>query len=266
MLNLDNLHVRQALECDAEAVVDLLSDNGLNPYWRDKAQWVHFYRDYPEGPPLSIIAELDGKVIGHYGLLPVKFGQWPAMLGLHASVAAPYRGLTVISMLMKDVDRFAIAAGAKAICGFANPQFSLIKKTFFKWKIPFWLGFKSGLTVDDLERGDSSFFFSYSEEWFVWRFGSLHEVYFSRYVTKDGVKKKQLLKSVPVVSLSQDSILLESEGWSKHYRFTKEPQGQFCQPFSVKAYDQELVAAGIYEADNWFIEMGDSDTFRYKPL
>ena len=57
MLNLDNLQVRQAVDGDAQAVVDLLSDNGMNPYWKNKSQWYHFYRDYPEGSPLSIISE-----------------------------------------------------------------------------------------------------------------------------------------------------------------------------------------------------------------
>lgn len=265
MLNLDNLQVRQAVDGDAQAVVDLLSDNGMNPYWKNKSQWYHFYRDYPEGSPLSIIAECDGKVIGHYGLLPVKFGTWEAMLGLHAHVAAPYRGLMVISMLMKDVDRYAIDAGAKAICGFANPQFSLIKKTFFKWKIPFWLGFKSGLTVDDLKRDDAPFFFSYSDKWFKWRFGSVKNIYFNRYITKERIEKRQLLKSIREASLSDEMMLSGCEGWSKHFMFTQEQKGQFCQPFSLKVYDKELIAAGIYKPEKWFIEMGDSDTFKYSP-
>ena len=264
MLNLENLVVRKAEDSDALSVVNLLSNNGLNSYWKDNAQWNHFYADYPEGSPLSLIAELDGKVIGHYGLLPVKFGQWPAMLGLHAYVAEPYRGLTVISMLMQEVDRYTVASGAKAICGFANSQFSLIKKTFFQWKIPFWLGFKSGLTADDLSRDNTPFFFSYSEKWIHWRFGSNKDVYFSRYVTNDGAEHIQLLKSNQNASLPQD-ILSFCEGWSNRYLFTKEQKNQFCQPFSVKAYDQELIDAGIYKGENWFIEMGDSDTFRYKP-
>ncbi len=263
MMSINNLLVRPAFQSDARAVVDLLSDNGRSLYWKLETQWDYFYRDYPEGRPLSLIAEIDGKIIGHYGLLPVKLGKWPAMLGLHAYIAKPYRGLTVLSMLMEEVDRHSVAAGAKAICGFANPHFSLIKKTFFKWKVPFWLGFKSFMTEEDLSRQSAPFYFSYSDAWFDWRFGARQDFYISRYVAADCIVRKQLLKIPPSGIYPSQTILSGCEGWSKYFCFNKQQKDQFCQPFSVKAYDQELIDYGIYEAENWFVEMGDSDTFQY---
>ena len=259
----NNLTVRIAHEGDAQSVVDLLSDEGKSRYWKSREQWNHFYRDYPEGRAVSLIAEIDDRIVGHYGLLPVRFGQWPALMGMHAYVANDFRGLTVISALMQETDRYAAVSGVKAICGFANPQFSLIKKTFFKWKIPFWLGFKSPIGHEDLSTQETSFYFLYSDEWFQWRFGSMKNAYISSYAATDGSVRKQLLKVFPGSGLPSESELSDSEGWSRQLLYSQKQPDVPCQPFSVKAYDQELVSAGIYDASKWFIEMGDSDTFSY---
>lgn len=262
-MSIDNITVRIADEGDAQAVAALLSDEGKSRYWKGSEQWNHFYRDYPEGRAVSLIAEIDNRIVGHYGLLPVRLGQWPALLGMHAYVAHGFRGLTVISALMQEADRYATASGAKAICGFANPQFSLIKKTFFKWKIPFWLGFKLPIGHEDLLAQETPFYFSYSKEWFVWRFGSNKNAYISRYAATDGMVKKQLLKVFPGSALPSESELSDCEGWSRQFLYSQKQPNVPCQPFSVKAYDQELVSAGIYDPSKWFIEMGDSDTFSY---
>lgn len=265
IINLDGLVVRQAVDGDAQSVADLFLEEGNNPYGWNQAKWYHYYRDYPEGAPISLVAEISGKVVGHYGLLPIRLGMFSAMLGLHAYVSKHCRGLNVIAALMKEADRHAITAGASAICGFANPQFAMVKKTFFKWKTPFWMGFKSGLVSGDLLRDRAPFFFSYSVNWFDWRFGERSDAYISRYITKDGIIKKQLLKVYPGSCLPGEATLRGCEGWSKDSIYTNESKDDFCQPFSVKAYDPALIEAGIYEAKNWFIEMGDSDTFVYVP-
>ena len=36
---------------------------------------------------------------------------------------------------------------------------------------------------------------------------------------------------------------------------------EFRQPFSIKVYDNSLIREGFLNYQNWFIEMGDSDTF-----
>lgn len=263
-VQLERMMVRVAHEKDASAVVALLSNKGKSPYWKTSAQWARFYLDYPEGDALSIIVEDDGNVVGHYGLFPVRIGRWPALLGMHAFVSEEYRGLTVISMLMQEADRYAKEVGAACICGFANPQFSLIKKTFFNWKIPFWLAFESSVRSSDLSAGDVPFYFSYSEQWYSWRFGAYRDAYFSRYEAKDGSVKKQLLKVRPQSALPSEEILADCEGWMTRSNFLRKPEGLVSQPFSLKLYNQTLVQSGIFNPACWFIEMGDSDTFQYR--
>lgn len=260
----ERLSVTVATIRDAEGVVALLSNKGKSRYWKDREQWFRFYQAYPEGNPVSLIVKDEGEIVGHYGLFPVQIGRWAALLGMHAYVSEEYRGLTVISMLMQEADRYAEQIGAACICGFANPQFSLVKKTFFNWKIPFWLGFTSPVQSSDLSAGNTPFYFSYSEQWYTWRFGSVRSAYFSRYEAADGSVNKQLLKILPGSELPVDNALCGCESWTTRGHFSRKPEGIVSQPFSLKLYDQSLAQAGIYDPESWFIEMGDSDTFQYR--
>jgi hypothetical protein len=256
--------VTKATPGDADGVVALLSNKGTSRYWKGREQWSRFYQEYPEGNPVSLIVRDEARIVGHYGLFPVRIGAWPALLGMHAFVSEEYRGLTVISMLMQETDRYAKEIGAACICGFANSQFSLIKKTFFNWKIPFWLGFTSPIQHSDLSADNASFYFAYSEQWYAWRFGTQRNTYFSRYEAADGSVKKQLLKMLPGSVLPSDEALAGCEGWTTRSNFYSKPTGIASQPFSLKLYDRSLLRAGIYDPASWFIEMGDSDTFQYR--
>jgi len=261
----NSLVIRDAVDSDIDSIVGLFTEDGSNPYGWCADKWRHYYRNYPEGKPTALVAELNGVVVGHYGMLPIKIGELPAMLGMHAYVFSEYRGLTIISALMKEVDKRCRAQGVAMICGFANSKFSLIKKTFFKWKTLFWLGFKSGLTADDVRCEPAPFFFNYSPKWFAWRFGEVRNTFISRYTDARGNIKKQLLKINRGMEAPTPAELLDSEGWSPALVFLKEQQDQFCQPFSLKIYDTSLLDAGVLRPENWFIEMGDSDTFQYLP-
>jgi len=263
-VKLDTLAIRQATTADAANIASLFIENG-NPYNWTADKWLHYYRDYTEGDAVALIAEVDGKVVGHYGMFPVKLGFYPAFLGMHAYVAEDYRGLSIISPLMREVDRYVKISGAKIICGFANPEFSLIKKTFFKWKILLWLGFKASLEQDDLVHEYAKFYFSYSNNWFRWRFGEEKNAYVSRYVGGDGKSRIQCLKAFPGKPLIPSSKLVHCEGWSPKLYFNKKPERVFAQPFSIKIYDNSLIEKGVYDPSNWFLEMGDSDTFQYNP-
>lgn len=255
--------IREALESDVDKIVALFCESGSNPYGWNREKWRHYYRDYPDGTPISLIATVDGQVVGHYGLQPIKIGQIPAMLGLHAYVASSQRGLTIISALMKEVDRVCVLRGAKLICGFANPKFSLIKSTIFKWKTPCWLGFQKGFSEEDIElKRSKKFYFDYSKDWFTWRFASKRDRYVSTYYDLQKNKHIQLLKYCDERDMCQGEDL---ELWSPRSTFgTNQPDG-FCQPFSIKVFDPDLINHGITNYENWSIDMGDSDAFQYNP-
>lgn len=253
--------VREALDSDIDEIVALFCESGSNPYGWNREKWRHYYRDYPDGTPISLIATVDGKVVGHYGLQPIKIGEIPAMLGLHAYVASSQRGLTIISGLMKEVDLVCILRGAQLICGFANAKFSLIKSTIFKWKTPCWLGFQNGLSEEDVELSKSKkFYFNYSDAWLSWRFGSIRDSYVSVYLDVQKNRRIQLLK------FCGDKLHLQSENievWSPRSIFSTNQPDIFCQPFSIKVFEPTLINEGILKCENWSIDMGDSDTFQY---
>lgn len=255
--------IREAIESDVDEIVALFCESGSNPYGWSREKWRHYYRDYPDGTPISLIATVDGQVVGHYGLQPIKIGQIPAMLGLHAYVASSQRGLTILSALMKEVDRTCIARGAKLICGFANPKFSFIKSTIFKWTTPCWLGFHNGFSEDDADLMRSKkFYFNYSEYWLAWRFSSKRDEYLSIYFDSQNNKRIQLLK-FHEYKLHFDSENIEL--WSPRSIFNSSQPDRFCQPFSIKVFEPELKKEGILNCQNWSIDMGDSDTFQYTP-
>ncbi|GAB3443592.1 GNAT family N-acetyltransferase [Massilia solisilvae] len=257
------LEVRETRDADIDGVIALFCETGSNPYNWCPAKWRHYYRDYPEGRPLSLVALIDGRIVGHYGMLPVRIGEHAAMLGVHAYVAADQRGLTVISALMKDVDQRCQAAGIALICGFANPRFTIVKTTVFKWKATCWLGFQQGIGADDLAAAKGrKFFFNYSAPWYDWRFGAAADQYLSRYVDPQGAVHKQLLKTTPRTVAAS---IAGAEGWSPNSTYPAGREGEFRQPFSMKVFDERLIAQGILEHGNWSIEMGDSDTFQYTP-
>lgn len=261
--NPGTIEIRAAEPADAERVVRLFCEDGTNRYGWSADKWRHYYLDYPAGRPVALVAEIDGELVGHYGMVPVAIGSWPAMLGLHAYVSSRYRGLTVLAALMAEVDRLCRAEGVALICGFANPRFTLVKKTMFKWQVPLWLGFKKGTTPADTLRGDARFYFQYPDAWYAWRFGAERGCYLSRFVDAGGAVRKQLLKTRGgVPDLAE---LPDSECWSRRMMYPAEQPGPFCQPFSLKVYDGSLIDLGILQPGKWFLEMGDSDTFNYAP-
>lgn len=255
--------VREANENDASNIVSLFCENGSNPYEWTVDKWKHYYLDYPEGKAFSLVVDMDGKIIGHYGILQIKIGTGQAGLGMHAYVSKNYRGILVISLLMKKADEVCQKNHFGLICGFANPNFSTVKERVFKWVTLCWLGFKKNISIDDVaELQTRKFSFNYSQNWYTWRFGRLASAYISFYTDPEGITHKQLLKATDA---TQQSSLSDAEGWSPSYMFASQTMDRFSQPFLIKVYDERLLTSGIYDYNNWAIEMGDSDTFIYKP-
>ena len=255
--------VRETSDEDVAGVVGLFCEDGTNPYQWSLEKWGHYYRQYPDGPPCSLVATVGTEVVGHYGLLPVRIGGLPAMLGLHAHVAKAHRGLTVLSALLRRVDEVCRERGVTVVCGFANPAFTRVKVALFKWQVAGWLGFGESVTAEDRRDAASRRYrFEYSDAWFVWRFGSRQREYLSRFVDRDGRVRRQVLK----YSSDTPATALEgAEGWVPRATFSSEQAGRFCQPFSVRAIDRTMLEAGIADAREWSIDMGDSDTFQYTP-
>lgn len=113
--------VRPAEPADAEAIVELL--NSVYGHWGGYATWRWKYEQPPAGfRSPSAVAELDGRVVGHFGLLPVEAvlaGQ--AVRGgqtVDAGVLPAYRGRGIHTSLGHYVLDQAARAGIVLVYAF----------------------------------------------------------------------------------------------------------------------------------------------------
>ncbi|KFZ31360.1 hypothetical protein IDSA_01135 [Pseudidiomarina salinarum] len=255
--------VRQASRADAEGVVALFSEDG-NPHNWDIGKWERYYIDYTEGNVVAFIVESESKIIGHYGLFPVRIGKHAVYMGAHAHVSSSHRGLAVISALMSALDKFCIDNNIPFIVGFANPNFTIVKTKLFKWTTPFFASFvrKSELSLSDFV--DRPLRFNYSAAWLKWRFGEDTAPVVSKYQKQNDSTVYQLLFTTDDFKAANYG-LPEVECWSPD-GYLEETGEEFAQPFSIKIYDKRWRGADLMDPDNWYIQMGDSDTFIYKAL
>ncbi|MDR0674501.1 MAG: GNAT family N-acetyltransferase [Zoogloeaceae bacterium] len=263
-----NIVVMPAQVSDMPEIIAMFLEDGQNPYGWGQEKYEHYYHDYSEGAPVSLVAKHQGKIVGHYGLLPVKIGckgkQWLALLGLHTYVSHAHRGRKILSLLFEAVEKNCQSRGAVAFLVFGNLNITRMYERY-GCKTVAWLGFGKNFAYsasdDEMER----FRFIYSSAWYGWRFGKKRNIYVSRYVDSSGMIRKQLLKCSPDFSGFEWSKLESCEVWAPNEMFCEEQFGRFCQPFTVKAFSEEVIKEGIYETGKWCLDMGDSDTFQYVP-
>lgn len=258
--------VRLGTQKDAQGIVELFSEGG-NPHNWTFDKWSHYYQDYPEGEAITFVAESEDRIIGHYGLFPVVIGGYNVYMGAHAYISESVRGLAVISSMMKALDYFCIEKNVPFIVGFANPRFTIVKTKLFKWKAPLYANFVKCKQFDPEVYLNRPLSFSYSERWIDWRFGEgVKAPVVSCYQRNTGDKPSfQLLHSTKKVEV--DALgLPELECWSPDEYATNSTEERFSQPFSVKIYDKNWNGPSLEDPANWFIQMGDSDTFVFKGI
>ncbi|MAO41300.1 MAG: hypothetical protein CMK70_14185 [Pseudohongiella sp.] len=256
--------IRRATVADKAGIVTLFQEGG-NPHNWSSAKWEYYYRDYPEGPAISFVAESEHGIIGHYGLFPVTIGSYRVYMGAHAYVSDSVRGLAVISSLMKSLDEFCVAEQLPFIVGFANQRFTTVKTKLFKWKTPLYASFVSTEKFDPGMFQDRPFQFHYCDDWVTWRFGTSDTPIISKYQKQVGEEPVyQLLFTGQKVEAREFGIT-EFECWNPE-GYRSEPGEAFTQPFSVKIYDKQWSGPDLLDPENWFIQMADSDTFVFKAI
>jgi len=257
--------IRRGTSEDAEGIVHLFSGEN-NPHGWSLQKWRHYYQNYPEGETVFFIAESEQGIIGHYGLFPVVIGGTQVYMGAHAYVTESVRGLAVISRLMKSLDEFCVDNDIPFIVGFANQKFTTVKTKLFKWRTPFFAGFVTTTRFAPSVFKERPFRFQYSDEWLQWRFGKVTDPVVSQY-RKAGCETPtyQLLHTQSSVAAS-DYGLPAFECWSPD-GYQKGPDGElFSQPFSLKVYDKHWAGPELLNPENWYIQMGDSDTFLFEAI
>lgn len=251
-----NIKIKSINKENCFEIVRLFSNNG-NPYHWTVDKWSHYYEQYPFKGARSFAAVIDGKTVGHYGVVPVNIGGYKALLGLHAYVKEDFRNLKVINLLLKKVYEYAKKNDYDFICGFSNHNFSKVLSDIFKWDIVGYLSFDNVKHIEnniyDLEK--YKYYFQYTDEWYLWKFRYLSDVYINKYI-KDDKTYNQLLKLRNPLSCNK---VKEINFWNPK-KFLKVGKEGWTQPFLIKKINVN-VKDSLLNPQNWFIEMGDSDTF-----
>ena len=238
----------------------MLSSIKGNPFNWSLRKWQYYYEDYPD-KAYSVIAESDGRILGHFGFHSVQFGEFNAMLPNAAIIHPSTRNLTILSKILELVDYVCQKEKVDFIWAPANPGFTAVLNKFFKW---IKIGYVQFVDVESLDLRDfeDRRRFHYSEDWYQWKFGGKKDTYIQDFEFND-IVHHQLLKSegkkklISAKELGYDKLnCWAPSGYSK-----EQPEG-WAQPISVKALNPNLPES-ILDINNWFLEMGDSDAFEW---
>jgi hypothetical protein len=130
------IRIRPYQPGDAALVSELFTRN--TPYLRDAAFWLWIHRVWPTENSISVVAEDNGNIVGHYAILPMplSLGSIPvrAGLGVHAFVAPEYRGKVPIFQITKKCYGLAKDAGIQMLWGFPNANYRLIQEKVEGWR------------------------------------------------------------------------------------------------------------------------------------
>lgn len=143
--------IRNYKSYDAEGINAMFTK--YLPYVRDEKFWVWLNRIIG-GESISFVAEYEGKIIGHYAIVPrdmyYKGAIIKAALGVHAFVDPDYRNKVVIFKITKKVYEFAKQQGFQLIYGFPNVNFRLIQLKIENWKqVDLFKSFEFSLREND---------------------------------------------------------------------------------------------------------------------
>lgn len=120
---------------DEQRIVEFFRECG---YRHTQRFWQWINQEYPDGQTIFRYAELNGKIIAHYSVLPrrVCIGgkEILAGLGIHMASHPDYRSTWVLVNLVKQVLKVCKAAGMLFIYGFPNENSWLISQRLLGWK------------------------------------------------------------------------------------------------------------------------------------
>jgi len=113
--------LRRAETTDAEAIVNLLND--VYGDWGDLTRWQWKYHNPPAPFRFSsAVAETEGRIIGHYGIVPLEMVMEGRIVRgaqvVDAAVLPVYRRCGVFSDLLRRAVQDTVRAGAQLVYGF----------------------------------------------------------------------------------------------------------------------------------------------------
>jgi len=251
--------IRQTLPSDLDSLVRLLAQSGEAYGWC-KEKWHHYYRDFPGGQAVSLSAvnTCNGEIIGHFGMLPVTVPPYSSFQTHHVIVDRNNRDIRVILKLFSASEAIAKERKAAFICGVPNQHLIKVANRLCGWKVLGYFHF-SDVSTFDPSAYSKRYHFEYQGDWAPWKFGEGTYPFVHDY-TKNDKTYKQLLKCDPNSKLTASNLGEQSINvWHPDNNSETDDQG-WCQPFYFQQLCDDL-PEDIFLIANWFVEMGDSDTF-----
>ncbi len=254
-----SIEIRRATDADAPAVVDMLAEHWAEHGW-SLGKYRHYYRDYPEGPPISMIAvdTAARRPVAHFGVLPIRISGIPAGLILQVLVRQSHRRGNTLVELARASEGEARRTGARLLVGFANARFAKVAERFLRWRILGYLGFSDTEAIE-LEPHRHRYHFEYGDAWYRWKFGHDARIYVKPY-EKDGATYHQLLKTRDFPRVEANTLGAPRLNLWRPEEHLVEPTGEWSQPLVLVPLAPGL-PEDLAEFSRWYVEMGDSDTF-----
>lgn len=134
--SLDQVQYRSLRVGEGSAVVSFLRECGYDP---NERSWSWINRESPHGPALVELAWAQGRVVGHYGVLPravqMEDKVVHAGLAIHAAVHPQFRGLVILQELLGRMIERCRLEQIQFIYGFPRRDVWLLYSRLFDWKL-----------------------------------------------------------------------------------------------------------------------------------
>lgn len=132
-----------------------------------------YYLLNPNGPALTNNAFFDGKIIGHYALIPIKIKlyekEFDAGLSVFTAIDENFRGLYLFNKLANKTFDLAKEKGKEFIVGVSNQISTKLFVRYFKFKLISQLDVKFGIGKTKKLEGLNNFKVLWNEKSLSWR-------------------------------------------------------------------------------------------------
>lgn len=130
--------IRQGSEADMPLILQFFNKE-YPQYRRDSEFWNWINISLGDANSLITIAECDGKVVGHYCIIPrtllIDNTEYSVGMGIHAIVDVEYRKYVSIVEITNHTKKLAKEFGMVMLYGFPNQNYHIIQEKIERWNV-----------------------------------------------------------------------------------------------------------------------------------
>ena len=134
-VTVQTVEYRSSKPGDEERIIPFLRECGYSP---DDRSWNWINRRCPHGETLVELGLMEGRIVGHYSVLPrpldVRGVRVSSGLAIHAAVHPQFRGLALLQGLMGRIVERCRENRTRFIYAFPNDQIWLVYQKLFHWQ------------------------------------------------------------------------------------------------------------------------------------